>query len=190
MGRRIFAILSAVSLLLFLVMTIALSVGLPAIGWCGPQPSGWQTYDLESRRGTIVLKAQRYEGGYHWREGWHFNLRGGSVFTHSLEFGSPAPTGSVWHWMGFAAVSSSISPQHYSYTRISCRAIFVPMWALCVAAAILPFWSLGAWVTTQGRRRRRGRAGLCLVCGYDLRASPVRCPECGTPKPAQVESQR
>jgi hypothetical protein len=51
----------------------------------------------------------------------------------------------------------------------------------------IAIWALGIHLATlaglyQSRRRRlrKQMAGLCLVCGYDLRASPERCPECGT----------
>jgi hypothetical protein len=51
----------------------------------------------------------------------------------------------------------------------------VPHWFVVLFFAILP--TVHALLAI--RRRRRQREGLCRVCGYDLRATPDRCPECG-----------
>jgi hypothetical protein len=58
--------------------------------------------------------------------------------------------------------------------------VAVPYWAISFlfAALALPL----AFARLRARARRR--QGLCPNCGYDLRASPERCPECGTVTPS------
>ena len=55
------------------------------------------------------------------------------------------------------------------------RYVFIPFWFLAAAAGAPPALAAVRW-----RRGRQVCPGLCPTCGYDLRATPGRYPECGT----------
>jgi hypothetical protein len=68
------------------------------------------------------------------------------------------------------------------------REVLFPMWALAALFAIAPsFWLTGVYRRQRRAALRRGQ-GKCQGCGYDLRASPQRCPECGRPADASSEA--
>jgi hypothetical protein len=55
------------------------------------------------------------------------------------------------------------------------RFVSFPIWALMLLGAIVP----GIRIHQARRSWFRRKSGLCAACGYDLRASNERCPECG-----------
>ena len=60
------------------------------------------------------------------------------------------------------------------YSRGS-AAWMMPHW---LPAALLATGPVG-WAWRRAARQRRRKHGHCVSCGFDLRASPGRCPECG-----------
>jgi hypothetical protein len=68
-------------------------------------------------------------------------------------------------------------PTRFRHTRMT-----IPWWAAFVVVAPAPSIMLVRF-TRRHRKRRRAEHGLCVECGYDLRATPLHCPECGAGRP-------
>jgi len=57
--------------------------------------------------------------------------------------------------------------------------LIIAYWLLLLPTLVLPAIA----IVRHRRRRRRETNNLCPTCGYDLRATPDRCPECGASAP-------
>jgi len=88
-----------------------------------------------------------------------------------------------FQFAGFGFFQWAISPPYSSagYRAYNYGLIF-PHWSLALVSGAVAAWR--GWHVL--RRRRNLTENRCLGCGYDLRATPERCPECG----AEVKPQR
>ncbi len=122
-------------------------------------------YAATALPGTIVLDWSRPAAlTRRWRV-WHDT---------AASDGSMPPPATLWNRLGFwGGFTGACTLDDGSY--VATDEAMIPPWAACVPFAVLPGLAAAGWAA----RRRRRRLGRCLGCGYDLRRSPERCPECG-----------
>ncbi len=118
---------------------------------------------------------------YHAGLGWHlkhFHVNRPVIWPN----GEPA---TFWQRAGLCFDSYSLIPWYDLTKRLHQTVGCVPDWLVLPILLVLPAMR---WVERRRRRlSQRRERGQCTMCGYDLRATPHRCPECGTvvkPAPA------
>jgi hypothetical protein len=153
--QRLFAIVSVLSLQLSLATAVLWVLSYRLEEQIYFRCSTGSAY-LTSSAGRLGVDLQ-CRSGYPIREFGLFHDRVvDNDFTYTFE---PAPLGFAWRYPHEDAFECAI-----------------PHWFALLAFAIAPtFWFFGI----HRRRVTRRKLGLCPTCGYDLRATPERCPECG-----------
>jgi hypothetical protein len=171
---------TAISLLLFVVTMILWVRSYWVSDHLSLSPRRGVHYDISSRPGLILISRSTltgrtsdiYSDALDRGPGWSFDSSAApktpvSPFT-------PEGSHAAWQWLGFDHLAYVQSGPSYGLRTF--RRIIFPMWSVALASALPVLQPLVGIV----RKKRRRAAGACPVCGYDLRATPERCPECGT----------
>lgn len=174
MQRKLFTLSAAVSLALCLATLVlcALTLGhFQYVRWAGAnhQVSFYSWSGRMGLVGTIGNGPVAREG-----DGWEYHRGANPGYSRAL---SPVQPGPI-RWGFGMHVSRTNGPPVGNWRRAGWPVVgmFAPYWFVLCLTALLPAW----WLWRRGTEWRRRRHGQCLACGYDLRASPDRCPECGT----------
>ena len=181
MGRRFFTFAAALSLLICLA-TAVLWVWSYRSG-CALEHGGATQIDLASEHGAVALVISHPgEAGEPFTLGWTL------VNDSTVLSDESTPTkGEVFRYRAAGFEWASYVPASPTATvpgaGMRYRVVAVPHWSMTAILAVLPACWLRQWWTERYRC-----AGTCPRCGYDLRASTERCPECGTPVPSEVQA--
>ena len=140
---------------------------------------------VESSNGGLLLQT-RYEEWRHWTglrsTGHSFHWSQPQITYPLYEPASiPGPDNRQFEFLGLEVVYPRPHDDWWDFQE---RTISVTIPLPGVMLVLLPGTLFGLRAWARGIRAARNR--YCPSCGYDLRASPERCPECGAaaPKPS------
>lgn len=168
MIRRVFTFASALSLLLWVAIGLLWVRSYWRFDSAGSPKFHETSYEIASGHGGISLSAVTWlTTGVN--PSW-------SISSQAIERGERMP----WSWstnrLGFAAGRELDLEEGETAPYANTRYLVVPHWLLFILSGLLP----ALWIVRL-KRRPSGSTSECPSCGYDLRASKDRCPECGTP---------
>lgn len=177
MKRRLFTVLAGMSLLLS-VVTAGMLVG--------SYVSGKTSLGLERRGLTLVDGHGNYDLGERTFHGCileNGRLWYGTVWHSNWEM---APPGLFWSDGRDLALFSPNTNRSFSIGTQSMSDVdhgvfyegcVLPIWLIIPFGSVLPALWLMRFHKLNGMS---ALSDSCRACGYDLRATPDRCPECGT----------
>jgi hypothetical protein len=155
-------------------------------GWAvGVAINRWEL-PLNGSRAGVLLQGNDQSLAVLIRWGWpsrewmgreHLRAIGDS---HNLNARTPRE-----NW-GFCVITAGRSWHGNDVITVRHLGVALPWWYLLLLGLAPPLERLARWLWSGRRSERRRRAGLCVGCGYDLRASTDRCPECGSPVDAPL----
>ncbi len=138
--------------------------------------------ELRSQRGQITLARYR---GFPEPMPWRWTPRGTSHRHVELPgFKNLTESGGAYTLFGLVKVIRGSSTYQTATIpvrkrTVHWRAFGLPHWLIALPLAALAVGSILPAAAHRWRRWRSPGIGRCTGCGYDLRGSSGRCPECG-----------